>query len=157
MTSGHHIDSALRCQHLCLPNPAGHYWLSSVGLWRCSACSTMWSPATPRDPRDSPFCAYLLLARFRRYCRGYHAAIQFTSTKYMAALSGRTPPPLPSGRLLSCLLVGTPSGLITISNIIATVLPHHWPPADGALVAPVAILVRLIYLLFVWLADAQEF
>ena len=88
-------------------------------------------------------------------------AIQFTSTKYMAALEAEERLSSTSfWQIIELLMTGVAFGLIGLqaSSIIATADPSRIASlfADGALVALVAILVRLIWFTIVWLAGRKN-
>ena len=88
-------------------------------------------------------------------------AIQFTSTKYMAALEAEERLSSASfWQIIELLMTGVAFGLIGLqaSSIIATADPSRTAGlfADGALVAMVAILVRLIWFTIVWLAGRKN-
>lgn len=110
-----------------------------------------------------PFGAYL--AAESAHASGVIAvvigAIQFTSTKYMAALEAEERLSSTSfWQIIELLMTGVAFGLIGLqaSSIIATADPSRTAGlfADGALVALVAILVRLIWFTIVWLAGRKN-
>lgn len=88
-------------------------------------------------------------------------AIQFTSTKYMAALEAEERLTATSfWQLIELLMTGVAFGLIGLqaSNIIATADSTRITSlfVDGAMVAMAAILVRLVWFTLIWLAGRKN-
>lgn len=110
-----------------------------------------------------PFVAYL--AAESVHASGVIAvvigAIQFTSTKYMAALEAEERLTATSfWQLIELLMTGVAFGLIGLqaSNIIATADSTRITSlfVDGAMVAMAAILVRLVWFALIWLAGRKN-
>ena len=164
MTSGHHIDPLSVAKDFVLGSILaviiGYIFGWLGGYVRQRAHDVVTSNAVTLV---IPFGAYL--AAESVHASGVIAvvigAIQFTSTKYMAALEAEERLSSTSfWQIIELLMTGVAFGLIGLqeSNIIATADPSRITGllADGALVALVAILVRLIWFTIVWLAGRKS-
>ena len=161
MTSGHHIDPLSVAKDFVLGSILaviiGYIFGWLGGYVRQRAHDVVTSNAVTLV---IPFGAYL--AAESVHASGVIAvvigAIQFTSTKYMAALEAEERLSSTSfWQIIELLMTGVAFGLIGLqeSNIIATADPSRITGllADGALVA---ILVRLIWFTIVWLAGRKS-
>lgn len=163
MTSGHHIEPLSVAKDFVLGSILaviiGYIFGWLGGYVRQRAHDVVTSNAVTLM---IPFGAYL--AAESVHASGVIAvvigAIQFTSTKYMAALEAEERLSSTSfWQIIELLMTGVAFGLIGLqaSSIIATADPSRTAGlfADGALVALVAILVRLIWFTIVWLAGRK--
>ena len=164
MTSGHHIEPLSVAKDFVLGSILaviiGYIFGWLGGYVRQRAHDVVTSNAVTLV---IPFGAYL--AAESAHASGVIAvvigAIQFTSTKYMAALEAEERLSSTSfWQIIELLMTGVAFGLIGLqaSSIIATADPSRIASlfADGALVALVAILVRLIWFTIVWLAGRKN-
>lgn len=164
MTSGHHIEPLSVAKDFVLGSILaviiGYIFGWLGGYVRQRAHDVVTSNAVTLM---IPFGAYL--AAESVHASGVIAvvigAIQFTSTKYMAALEAEERLSSTSfWQIIELLMTGVAFGLIGLqaSSIIATADPSRIASlfADGALVALVAILVRLIWFTIVWLAGRKN-
>ena len=164
MTSGHHIEPLSIAKDFVLGSILaviiGYIFGWLGGYVRQRAHDVVTSNAVTLV---IPFGAYL--AAESVHASGVIAvvigAIQFTSTKYMAALEAEERLSSTSfWQIIELLMTGVAFGLIGLqaSSIIATADPSRTAGlfVDGALVALVAILVRLIWFTIVWLAGRKN-
>ena len=164
MTSGHHIEPLSVAKDFVLGSILaviiGYIFGWLGGYVRQRAHDVVTSNAVTLV---IPFGAYL--AAESVHASGVIAvvigAIQFTSTKYMAALEAEERLSSTSfWQIIELLMTGVAFGLIGLqaSSIIATADPSRIAGlfGDGAMVALVAILVRLIWFTIVWLAGRKN-
>lgn len=164
MTSGHHIDPLSVLKDFALGSILaviiGYVFGWLGGYVRQRAHDVVTSNAVTIV---IPFVAYL--AAESVHASGVIAvvigAIQFTSTKYMAALEAEERLTATSfWQLIELLMTGVAFGLIGLqaSNIIATADSTRITSlfVDGAMVAMAAILVRLVWFALIWLAGRKN-
>ena len=164
MTNGHHIDPFSVLKDFALGSILaviiGYVFGWLGGYVRQRAHDVVTSNAVTIV---IPFVAYL--AAESVHASGVIAvvigAIQFTSTKYMAALEAEERLTATSfWQLIELLMTGVAFGLIGLqaSNIIATADSTRITSlfVDGAMVAMVAILVRLVWFTLIWLAGRKN-
>ena len=164
MTNGHHIDPLSVAKDFVLGSILaviiGYIFGWLGGYVRQRAHDVVTSNAVTLV---IPFGAYL--AAESVHASGVIAvvigAIQFTSTKYMAALEAEERLTATSfWQLIELLMTGVAFGLIGLqaSNIIATADSTRITSlfVDGAMVAMAAILVRLVWFTLIWLAGRKN-
>ena len=164
MTNGHHIDPLSVAKDFVLGSILaviiGYIFGWLGGYVRQRAHDVVTSNAVTIV---IPFVAYL--AAESVHASGVIAvvigAIQFTSTKYMAALEAEERLTATSfWQLIELLMTGVAFGLIGLqaSNIIATADSTRITSlfVDGAMVAMAAILVRLVWFTLIWLAGRKN-
>ena len=164
MTNGHHIDPLSVAKDFVLGSILaviiGYVFGWLGGYVRQRAHDVVTSNAVTIV---IPFVAYL--AAESVHASGVIAvvigAIQFTSTKYMAALEAEERLTATSfWQLIELLMTGVAFGLIGLqaSNIIATADSTRITSlfVDGAMVAMAAILVRLVWFTLIWLAGRKN-